>query len=173
MSHMPAYQTCSPHTGIETRLLAPSSPDSMAFSAYQTCSPHTGIETPSGQGLPSSCWELTKHVPRTRGLKPLVSSSLVSNISFPYQTCSPHTGIETRTRWPCPTRACPGLPYQTCSPHTGIETAARSPEPHGGRDPTSLTKHVPRTRGLKLHYNGCGGRTSCQDLPNMFPAHGD
>ncbi len=69
-----SYQTCSPHTGIETRRKAASSASlaSRSASAYQTCSPHTGIETELGARLS----EL--HDARA------------------YQTCSPHTGIETR-----------------------------------------------------------------------------
>ncbi len=39
---------------------------------------------------------------------------------------------------------------------------------------TDLTKHVPRTRGLKLHDKvRIIGLDRTELLPNMFPAHGD
>ncbi len=92
---------------------------------------------------------LTKHVPRTRGLKLYAQvnrSGHAANIA--YQTCSPHTGIETPT--PCRTGGGRNPhPYQTCSPHTGIETATSEALAHSPAPCRMLTKHVPRTRGLK------------------------
>ncbi len=96
---------------------------------------------------------LTKHVPRTRGLKPRNGGGLLQEaLCLPNMFLTKHV---PRTRglklliirgfvlWLVSPDA---WPYQTCSPHTGIETLE---VPADLGDARPLTKHVPRTRGLK------------------------
>ncbi len=98
----------------------------------------------------------------------------MATMTSSYQTCSPHTGIETCVLgqkllyFPLAKRA-----YQTCSPHTGIETLAELEI--AKQACLLLTKHVPRTRGLKLleQLNHVLKRKKWNRLPKMFPAHGD
>jgi hypothetical protein len=93
--------------------------------------------------------QLTKHVPRTRGLKRSGRRAFRSvRCRTPYQTCSPHTGIETQSLNSEAKKGDSNEAYQTCSPHTGIETLAL---------PHDVRCH---------HCEWC-------NLPNMFPAHGD
>ncbi len=123
---------------------------------------------------------LTKHVPRTRGLKRLGSCAPCDNTDWgasTYQTCSPHTGIETYPTHKQGTQARHKQHLTKHVPRTrGLKLIVGGMTLFLAGEIVALTKHVPRTRGLKLEtkrYRNWARPSGARFLPNMFPAHGD
>ncbi len=156
----------------------------IALLAFKTCSPHTGIKTSTlctaRRGLDGPC--LSKHVPRTRGLKQLdglgglldggPSVSQLSKHVPRTRGLKPVVGLKDGEQLGFPSA------FKTCSPHTGIKTLAlpstlatlatlpcssfKTCSPHTGIKTT--------VQSSRLH---CSAHRSFKTFQNMFPAHGD